>query len=267
MQGSSVDLQPDSQFRYISHGMATTLSHMDAILCTICGFTLGNAQSTPISPVPGILRTNCFPTDNETVQIRRAVEEVESEVAQLEWETSRVQDILKKLESKHQELKRFQSDHLALLTPARRLIPEILSEIFIQCLPSFDSLCKRRSQTPINTPLCLGQICSGWRAVVFSTHQSSGPPSSWTISRVGPRAIHCHWQLICTIMNGKSMPSLVSQIDGVMSFSACLCAMPVDLPMSSPTFPSYKICTWNYAMCTHPIPLWTYLRMLRVFAV
>jgi hypothetical protein len=169
VQGSSIDLQPDSQFRYISHGMPTTLSHMDAILCTNCGFTLVNAQSTPISPVPGILRTNCFPTDNETVQIRRAVEEVESEVAQLEWETSRVQDILKKLESKHQELKRFQSDHLALLTPARRLIPEILSEIFIQCLPSFDSLCKRWSQTPINTPLCLGQICSGWRAVVFST--------------------------------------------------------------------------------------------------
>jgi hypothetical protein len=63
-------------------------------------------------------------------------------------------------------VKVFHSDHLALLTPARRLIPEVLSEIFIQCLPSFDHL---STQTPQGTPMYLGQICSGWRAVALST--------------------------------------------------------------------------------------------------
>jgi len=112
-----------------------------------------------------MLHTNCVPSDDETVQIHQVVDKVGLEIAQLERDILREQDVLKKLERKCEELKVFHSDHLALLTPARRLIPEMLSKIFIQCLPSFNRL---STQTPQGTPMYLGQICSGWRAVALS---------------------------------------------------------------------------------------------------
>jgi len=141
------------------------------ISCANCGFVLANEAPTPISPVSSILHTNCIPTDSETVQILQVVQEVEPEITRLEREISRAKDVLMKLEMKHWELRKFQSDHWALPTPARHLIPEILSEIFIQCLPdpSFDGPWNSPWETPEDTLLSLGQICSSWRMVALST--------------------------------------------------------------------------------------------------
>ena len=52
------------------------------------------------------------------------------------------------------------------------MIPEILSEIFVQCLQPSDrlwDLTVTPSLTPKTTPLYLGQICSSWRMVALST--------------------------------------------------------------------------------------------------
>jgi hypothetical protein len=81
------------------------MSPTDFVSCTNCGHVLANARSAPISRVPGILHTNCVPSDNETVQIHRAVDKVEPEIAQLERDILREQDVLKKLERKREELK------------------------------------------------------------------------------------------------------------------------------------------------------------------
>jgi hypothetical protein len=52
------------------------------------------------------------------------------------------------------------------LAPVRRCPPELLSEIFLYCLPNSR---ERKPRRVDNAPLLLGQICSHWRRVAIST--------------------------------------------------------------------------------------------------
>lgn len=55
------------------------------------------------------------------------------------------------------------SEHEALLAPARRILPEILSEIFLWCFS--DGMLESAADIPI----MLGQVCSYWRSVTILT--------------------------------------------------------------------------------------------------
>ncbi|KZP22610.1 hypothetical protein FIBSPDRAFT_738857, partial [Athelia psychrophila] len=68
----------------------------------------------------------------------------------------------------------------ALLSPARRLAPELVAHIFELCLPE-DRLGVYRMA---EAPLLVSQICRGWRHVALST------PNLWTRLSVAPRLPH-----------------------------------------------------------------------------
>nr|GAT48716.1 predicted protein [Mycena chlorophos] len=65
--------------------------------------------------------------------------------------------------------------HRALLSPIRRLPPEVLGEIFIQCLPKDPPFVQARVD---RCPLLLLQVCSNWRETSLCT------PALWASIRI-----------------------------------------------------------------------------------
>jgi len=104
-------------------------------------------------------------------------------------EMSRLQSALDKLQSQHDDLENLIRAHRQLLTPFRRLPNEVLSEIFIHCLPEkHNAIMSTQS-----APLLLGRVCSRWRMVVYQR-----TPRLWATLHVPAPSfpLICGWQNI-----------------------------------------------------------------------
>ncbi|TDL19009.1 hypothetical protein BD410DRAFT_727732, partial [Rickenella mellea] len=101
-----------------------------------------------------------------------------------EQELSSLNDVIAPLLAKRDRLNDDILLHKALLTPARRLFPELISEVFTHSIShhprpqgklaqKYDSP-RRFAMPSVNeTPLVLGRICRSWRRIALST------PSLW----------------------------------------------------------------------------------------
>ncbi|KAJ7639263.1 hypothetical protein FB45DRAFT_1055414 [Roridomyces roridus] len=87
-----------------------------------------------------------------------------SQVAQVALEISAMDTAL---EEKRAELKRLQHQLDAVTYPVLSLPPEITSEIFKQCLPTFRS--QPDGIDPMQAPLLVSHVCSQWRQIALST--------------------------------------------------------------------------------------------------
>jgi hypothetical protein len=87
--------------------------------------------------------------------------------------------ILDALRHKREVLSQFIIEHDALLALIRRLPMEILTKIFILCMPNHGM----SSFDPEHSPLLVGQVCIGWRQVALSTQALW---SSITVTRDRP---------------------------------------------------------------------------------
>ncbi|TFK45138.1 hypothetical protein BDQ12DRAFT_708886 [Crucibulum laeve] len=149
--------------------------------CNHCGFGSTGTTNLPPSPVRELLGTNKIPNPSQERSIRDVLASVQADNARLESEIERVRSVLEHLQSERNVIQAYIEEHRALLTPARRLYPELIAEIFQHCskgaerkrlhdiLDSFD---------PRQGPLLLAHICSEWRSVALST------PNLWTLIRV-----------------------------------------------------------------------------------
>ncbi|KAJ7126802.1 hypothetical protein C8R44DRAFT_733530 [Mycena epipterygia] len=81
--------------------------------------------------------------------------------ADIESARSVLKDLLAERDQTHQTLEA----HRALLSPIRRMPPEVLGEIFIHCLPKETYITPSVAQCP----LLLTQISSNWRCVALAT--------------------------------------------------------------------------------------------------
>ncbi|KAJ2918341.1 hypothetical protein MD484_g2120, partial [Candolleomyces efflorescens] len=135
-----------------------------------------------VSPAPHLLETNEAPLPEEAASIGQCLPDVEDEIRTMESQISRVQSRLLMLQLKHEELKSFAHKHRGVLSPVRRLFPELLSEIFSWCPrggPVQHNIVKTPdSFDPLHGPLLLAQICHSWRAVALTT------PNLWTTIRI-----------------------------------------------------------------------------------
>ncbi|KAJ7114031.1 hypothetical protein C8R44DRAFT_676471, partial [Mycena epipterygia] len=122
-----------------------------------------------------LLTTNEPPADPELTFIRSVVAKTGARLAHLDGEILRLQDRLKKLEEERAPLAIYHAQNNGILSPVRRLPPEVLGEIFSWTLPSArDALLRRRFDTK-NSPWVLTYICGRWREVALST------PSLWSL--------------------------------------------------------------------------------------
>jgi hypothetical protein len=130
-----------------------------------CGHSLKDLIQIPSSgpPAPHLLGTNMAPSALEASAIRHAVLEAKSYQARLHLETDRLQAVIGALSEEKESVSVYISEHEALLSPARKILPEILSEIFLWGFED-DMLAHFR-----DAPFVLGQVCSYWRSVAIST--------------------------------------------------------------------------------------------------
>ncbi|KAF5375275.1 hypothetical protein D9758_000288 [Tetrapyrgos nigripes] len=118
------------------------------------------------SPFSHLFNTNYAAASNEDISVIQdllsaPLEKLES----LNSEIIRLENALSGLKAERDHLQSYVDQHRNLLSPFRRLPPEIISEIFIRCLPE-DS---RPTHSLSETPLLLGTICRNWREVALST--------------------------------------------------------------------------------------------------
>lgn len=113
------------------------------------------------------LRNNDPPTAEEAVTVRKALTGSLDKLQTLEERITSLQSQLDGLSLQKQHLSDFVEGHTMLLSPIRRLLPEILQEVFYQCLPTTHNVVMSVDAPP----LLLGRVCSQWRQIAYSTPQ------------------------------------------------------------------------------------------------
>ncbi|KAJ7881995.1 hypothetical protein B0H14DRAFT_2184182, partial [Mycena olivaceomarginata] len=74
-------------------------------------------------------------------------------------EVSRLDSLIRELNSRREKLTRYIDSHRALISLGRRLPRDVLEEIFATCLPSHWNTIMSAKEAPI----LLCHLCSGWR--------------------------------------------------------------------------------------------------------
>ncbi|KAF9447522.1 hypothetical protein P691DRAFT_671371, partial [Macrolepiota fuliginosa MF-IS2] len=111
------------------------------------------------------LATNDPPTDGEAALIRKAYTRSLDNIKSIDNEITRLQDRLTALSLEQRRLGVSLEMRRSLLSPARRLLPEILQEIFCHCLPTAHNAVMSVREAP----LILGRVCGQWRQIAYST--------------------------------------------------------------------------------------------------
>ncbi|KAF9050484.1 hypothetical protein BJ165DRAFT_1458329 [Panaeolus papilionaceus] len=126
----------------------------------------------PRSPVPHLLRSNTAPTEQEMRVTRQVIQEAEEERRFLMVRRVKVLSIGKQalhpsvaiLDHKISQVDRFITDHKAVISPLRRLPPELLQEIF----GHWHSWPSRWTKWGY-LPWVLGHVCQTWRQIALNT--------------------------------------------------------------------------------------------------
>ncbi|KAF7291771.1 F-box domain-containing protein [Mycena chlorophos] len=119
------------------------------------------------SPVPGLLKTNLPPSNDQLIAIHAFLAATSPEFARLDEEASVLQARLASVIQKRDAMGEIVNGHRALLSPIRRLPSELLGKIFVSTLPT-------KRDTAISAdegPMLLMQVCRSWRAVALTTPQ------------------------------------------------------------------------------------------------
>ncbi|KAJ7483493.1 hypothetical protein FB451DRAFT_1393596 [Mycena latifolia] len=118
------------------------------------------------------MTTNAPPEAAELAYIQAVVSKTDAELAHVEKEITRLQARLQQLRDEHGLLSRYRAQNTPILSPPRRMPPEVLAEIFSWTLPSIDDASRRFRES--RSPWVLTHVSSCWRAVALST------PSLWS---------------------------------------------------------------------------------------
>jgi hypothetical protein len=142
------------------------------------------AEIPPI-PVPHLLNNNVVPSPSETKLIQSALSVVRHDISRLDNEINRVQTLLPILLHNRHLLRRYYYCQQTIFAPVRRLPPEILSLIFLECLTFYHN---GEVVYPSRKDILLfGQICRYWRDVATSTSRLWSTLSidlrAWNIDR------------------------------------------------------------------------------------
>ena len=109
-------------------------------------------------------------------QSQAQLDDVATELAFVESIMKRVRDVHQQFLDKRDQILASIRTHQGFVSCIRRLPPEILSEIFVRCLPS-ETYIRPKTKT---APLLLMGVCSGWRKVALGT------PRLWCSLSVRP---------------------------------------------------------------------------------
>ena len=134
-------------------------------LCSRCCASFPSKPDIPPSPVPELIRTYHPPSSFQIRSIQQSISDVQSHLCKLDDEIMKLENVMDNLRRRRKALHRFTQEHQAVLSPMRRLPPELLGDIFNLCL---NDLWNNRFFDPREAPLLLSQVCIGWREAALS---------------------------------------------------------------------------------------------------
>ncbi|KAJ7780110.1 hypothetical protein DFH07DRAFT_463426 [Mycena maculata] len=147
---------------------------MSSSRCSECGAaTIGTAEEplnldvTPGTLYHALLTTNEPPQGAEFPFIQSVILKTDAHLACLDEEILRLRDRLEQLEEERRVLSEYRAQNTGILSPLRRMPPEILSEIILWTVPTIPDA--RAGLDLENSPWALTHISSRWRAVSTST--------------------------------------------------------------------------------------------------
>ncbi|KAJ8073008.1 hypothetical protein PM082_019876 [Marasmius tenuissimus] len=119
----------------------------------------------PDNPFGRFFGVNTPPTAEECSAVRSFMRPLQGELSALDNEISRLQSLVKDLISRRDPIKEYLSQHQNIISLIRRLPFEILSQIFIACLPTAHHATRDLTQAP----LVFTTISRRFRDVAIST--------------------------------------------------------------------------------------------------
>ncbi|KAK0207282.1 hypothetical protein IW262DRAFT_1282243 [Armillaria fumosa] len=125
------------------------------------------SHAPPDARIIEFLQTNDPPTPIDKKRLDATLSETPDRIAELDSLIHSTTLLLRYLTKDRNRALENQARAKKILSPSRRLPPELLTEIFLRC----SSLCDRRSSPldPHGLPWTLSHVCRKWRAVAIAT--------------------------------------------------------------------------------------------------
>ncbi|KAJ7819522.1 hypothetical protein B0H13DRAFT_2131563 [Mycena leptocephala] len=144
-------------------------------------------SETALSTLGPLLRSNKEPNPSDKILAEDILRDKRAELFALEDDISRLEFSLKTLRNKHAVLSSEMTQYSSILSPIRRLPPEIIGEIFLYFAPLMHPDSDLENATQVKLPWKLGHICRLWRTISLSLGQL------WSVLDLGPpwRRIEC----------------------------------------------------------------------------
>ncbi|KAJ7093287.1 hypothetical protein B0H15DRAFT_971676 [Mycena belliarum] len=139
-------------------------------LCWKCGTssetipTLSPPRASPTN-FSHLLDSNRVPLDEESLAIRRLVTTGQNGLRTLDAHIDSLQKSLSKLVRRRGAMEEYVRKHKSILSPVRRLPPELLCTIFLMTPPFIRRL---KAKTVNQPPWRLGHVCRAWRQAALS---------------------------------------------------------------------------------------------------
>lgn len=125
----------------------------------------------PATRLKFLSESNVPPTEYESMQVAEMISEEESRFKELDREFTAARAVFERLELQHSKCASGLLKHRPILSPIRRVPPEIVREIFLHVV---DLELENPSYGSLKAPLLLGHISSVWRQISLEF------PKLWT---------------------------------------------------------------------------------------
>ncbi|KAF8636338.1 hypothetical protein AX16_010993 [Volvariella volvacea WC 439] len=180
------------------------------------------------SPFASVLYTNHAPSSKEVEEINQLLVSPQERLMALDEELDRLNKLIDQVSSARENIRQYIDAHKALLSPIRRLPPEIITEIFVNCLPIQHNPVRSVSEAP----LLLGRICSSWRRIALTTPRLWSGLHMVIPTHFEPSKITEVVKLRCLAANAwlersGTLPISLSLVTANNGFSADVVAAPV----------------------------------------
>ncbi|KZP11989.1 hypothetical protein FIBSPDRAFT_755702, partial [Athelia psychrophila] len=132
------------------------------------GLKFVDSISIPSSLLPACVGTNYAPGTHERIHIKSTLLDVHLQLSRLDEALAQINDVRDRIHRKQRTLQEYSAQYTALISPVRRVPPEILAEIFLYFLPHLvynnaDTTVVRRNR------MLPSHICKRWRDLSLST--------------------------------------------------------------------------------------------------
>ncbi|KAJ7230273.1 hypothetical protein GGX14DRAFT_410330, partial [Mycena pura] len=116
-----------------------------------------------------LLHSNEAPLESELADIETASSDMDAHLALLDDEIARLKARVEQLEEERLAIGTRRQRNHAILSPLRRIPPEVLAEVFLWSLPPSYVDYERGRYDVKESPWVLTHVCSRWRAIALST--------------------------------------------------------------------------------------------------